>query len=171
MRVVLFRHGPAGSRDPQRWRDDSKRPLTSRGEARTKAAARGLARLLDEPPAVIATSPYDRAAQSARLVADVLGCPRIETLEALVPGAVTPRTLRTIAALDGKGPLVVVGHEPDLGRLAGTMIFGGASHLPLKKAGACAIDFEDGVVPGQGTLAWHLPPRILRRLGRGKKVS
>jgi hypothetical protein len=52
--------------------------------------------------------------------------------------------------------------------MAGTMVFGGAFHVPLKKAGACAVDFADGPTAGQGTLAWLLPPRVLRRLGERK---
>jgi phosphohistidine phosphatase len=173
MRVGLFRHGPAGKRDASRWRDDAQRPLTARGEARTRAASRGLERLIADRVSVVATSPYERAARTARLAADALGCERIETLDVLIPGAATLRALRAITALASKGVVVVVGHEPDLGKLAGTMVFGDGSHLPLKKAGACAIDFTENPASGQGTLAWLVPPRVLRRLGRrpGKRKA
>jgi phosphohistidine phosphatase len=46
------------------------------------------------------------------------------------------------------------------------MLFGGpASGLALKKAGACAIRFEDGPKPGEGLLRWWLTPSQLRALG------
>ena len=36
MRVILFRHGPAEVRDPSRWPEDTERPLTRRGEKRSR---------------------------------------------------------------------------------------------------------------------------------------
>jgi len=64
--------------------------------------------------------------------------------------------------------VVLVGHEPHLGKLAGTLLFGAPAHLPIKKAGACAIDFEARPRAGGGQLVWFLPPRALRQLA-GKK--
>ena len=59
--------------------------------------------------------------------------------------------------------VALVGHEPDLGKLAGTLVFGAPSALPLKKAGACAIQFEGAARPGAGRMVWLLTPRLLRR--------
>ena len=68
MRIVLFRHGPAGRRDDRRWPDDGLRPLTPRGKERTEQAARGLARALALTR--IVTSPLVRATQSADVTAN-----------------------------------------------------------------------------------------------------
>jgi phosphohistidine phosphatase SixA len=65
-----------------------------------------------------------------------------------------------------------VGHEPDLGTLAGALVTGASTSLPLKKAGACSIHFVGPVEPGTGRLDWLLTPRALRRLARSpKKVA
>jgi len=164
-RIILFRHGPAGAADPAQWPDDSLRPLTTRGVQRTRLAAAGLARL-SGPVRAIWTSPYLRAEATAGVLRAALdGEPRIVVVSALAPGH-TPRD--TIERLQGgrgtRGTIVIVGHEPDLGRLAGALAFGTPRGVPLKKAGACAIEFEHGIVAGRGRLQWLLPPRVLRGL-------
>ena len=166
MRVVLFRHGPAGHRDPSRWADDAKRPLTARGEERTRAASRGLERMLPGDVTAVLTSPLQRARQTAKLVAEALHCERLEELDLLAPGGTPARTLRALAGYADARVIVVVGHEPDLGRLAAAMVFGSGAALPLKKAGALSVDFDGAPTAGEGDLAWLLPPRVLRRLAR-----
>jgi phosphohistidine phosphatase len=171
MRLILFRHGPAGRRDDSRWPDDAQRPLSSRGEARTRAAARGLSRLEPEIHTVV-TSPLVRAAATARLLAEALGDADLETLDSLRPGGSWRQVIAHLANLPPGGTVVLVGHEPDLGLLAGTLVFGAPSALPLKKAGACAIVFEGAVAAGKGQLAWFLPPRFLRRrVGSKRRLS
>ena len=164
LRVVLFRHGPAGTRDAVRWANDELRPLTPRGESRTRSAASRLAKLTGGVRAIW-TSPLARAAASAELLRGAYEEPRIRTVESLRPGGSWRQTIEALQQDRGSGGiLVLVGHEPDLGELAGRMVFGAARALPLKKAGACAIDFDGPVVPGQGRLAWLLTPKMLRAL-------
>ena len=167
MNVILFRHGPAGDPDPSRWPTDVDRPLTPRGIARTRAAARGLRRITG-PVAFVLTSPYVRALGTARIVADVLGVTQVETLDALAAGARPSAVITALARLAPDQRVVLVGHEPDLGMLAGQMI-GAARPLPLKKAGACEIEFDGTARAGTGELVWFAPPRMLRRLA-SKKV-
>ncbi|MEO6463413.1 MAG: histidine phosphatase family protein, partial [Candidatus Eisenbacteria bacterium] len=130
MLVILFRHGPAGSSDPKRWPDDSLRPLTAKGEKRTRLAAEGLARLLrNVPPKRLAvwTSPLVRADQTARLAAAALGGGKsVEpvVVSALAPGGSMRGLLERLseaasAAKNDDVAVVLVGHEPDLGQLAG----------------------------------------------------
>lgn len=170
MRLILFRHGPAGRRDDSRWPNDAMRPLSPRGESRTLAAALGLARWEPEIHTVL-TSPFVRASATARLLADALGDAELRTLEALRPGGSWRQVMTYLANLPPGGTVALVGHEPDLGKLAGTLVFGAPSALPLKKAGGCAIVFEGAVTAGQGELAWFLPPRFLRRMaGRRRRI-
>ena len=171
MRVVLFRHGIAGSRDPKRWPDDGLRPLTSRGRERTAHAARGLARILDLSR--ILSSPLVRASQTAEIVKDAfdMTC-GIETLIALRPGGPAAEVVARLRLLRPTETIALVGHEPDLGKLAGVLLFGSATHpLPMKKAGACIIDFVGKPEPGRGKLLAFLPPRLLRRRSRKKASS
>jgi phosphohistidine phosphatase len=170
MQVILFRHGPAGRRDATRWPEDAKRPLSPRGEQRTRAAARGIGRLAGEVTH-LATSPLVRAVQSAAALHDEIGAPEPRALEALAPGGGYRRTLEWLRGLPSEAVVVLVGHEPDLGKLAGVLLFGAPAALPIKKAGACAVEFVSEVAPGAGRLKWFLPPRALRRFAsRGSKV-
>jgi phosphohistidine phosphatase len=165
MHVVLFRHGPAGHADAERWPDDSLRPLTSRGIERTRAAARGIA-LLEPRLTVVFSSPFLRALATAQLLADTLGNPRFETLDALGVGGPSRPVLAALEKLQSDLVVALVGHEPDLGLLAARLI-GATNPLPLKKAGACCIEFDSGPSIGHGTMKWFAPPRMLRRVGRG----
>ena len=167
MHLIMFRHGPAGDQDPARWPSDVDRPLTPQGVERTRLAARGLARLVDDV-AFILTSPYQRAKETSVIVSESLGNTTVETLDALASGASPRGVLAAIEKFTSDHTVILVGHEPDLGLLAGALI-GSARSLPLKKAGACAILFEGPARPGAGHLLWHVPPRILRKLA-GKDV-
>jgi phosphohistidine phosphatase len=169
MRVIIFRHGPAGERDADQWPDDGLRPLSPRGEERTQAAARGLARI--EPDLRhIATSPLTRAAQTAHVLAQIYDA-KVETLDALRPMGSYRKVIEYLASRPSEDILALVGHEPDLGRLAGVLVFGAPVAVPLKKAGACAIEFDAPPKSGGGRLCWVMAPRFLRRLaGRKDRV-
>ena len=169
MRVVLFRHGPAGQRDVERWPDDRLRPLSDRGEIRTHAAASGLARLVGGAARVY-TSPLKRCAQTAQILVEALASSEApELLDALAPSGSSRDALRFLQDFHTDETVILVGHEPDLGKLAGVMVFGAPAPIALKKAGACAVSFDGAPRPGQGSLLWFVPPRTLRALGRKKR--
>ena len=64
--------------------------------------------------------------------------------------------------------MLLVGHEPDLSRLAAALLLDDHGDLTMefKKGGLCRIDFPGAPRAGAGRLVLHLSPRILRRLGR-----
>ena len=169
MRILLVRHGPAGRADAKRWPDDRERPLSPIGRKRTRKAARGIAHLeprIDQ----IWTSPLVRARETAeRLAAAYASPPKIVVVEALAPGTDVLRELASESRRSPGAVLALVGHEPDLGVLAGRLVGRETGALPLKKAGACRIDIAGTVRGGAGTLEWFLPPRVLRQVGSKKK--
>ena len=168
MRIILFRHGIAEARDAARWPDDAERPLTARGERRARRAALGLTRI-ERGIARVATSPFKRAERTARILGRVLGI-EPQAIDALAPGGSARKVVEALNGPPGGDSIVLVGHEPDLGALAGLLLFGNLeAALPLKKAGACAIEFEPPVRPGGGTLMWAAPPHVLFRIS-SKKV-
>jgi phosphohistidine phosphatase SixA len=181
MQIILFRHGPAGRADSARWPDDRARPLTPRGEAKTRRAARGLATLLagsgGKRRIRVWTSPLVRAERTARLLVEALSgaagkAP--EVVPTLAPGGAEKALLERLAELAleaGTGDVVVVlvGHEPQLGRLAGEWSLEALGPLPLKKAGACALAFGGRPKRRGGEIEWFVPPRLLRRLAGGWK--
>ena len=171
MRVVLLRHGPAGKRDPERWADDDARPLTPRGIARTQLACRGLIRL-ERDLSRILTSPLTRAAETAQILAETSeDRAKPETFDALAPGHSFRTVLDRLSKLPPDETVALVGHEPDLGKLAGVLLIGAPAALPLKKAGACVISFEGQVAAGSGHLEWFLTPGVLRRHVRHSKKA
>jgi phosphohistidine phosphatase len=171
LRVVLFRHGPAGKRDAARWPDDELRPLTPKGEARTRAAAAGLKHLTGGVRAIW-TSPLARSVATAALLRETYRDTRVATVEPLRPGGSWREVIERLQQLRGAGgTLVLVGHEPDLGKLAGSLVFGAPRALPLRKAGACAIRFDGPVEPGKGQIEWWLTPKLLRAQARGKEKA
>jgi phosphohistidine phosphatase len=109
MRLLLVRHADALPGEP-----DATRTLSPAG----RDAARQLGeRLADEGvrPAAILTSPLLRARETAEALAAALGC-EAESSEALAPGA-TAEAVRSAVA--GRGEtVIVVGHQPDCGRVA-----------------------------------------------------
>jgi phosphohistidine phosphatase len=149
-----------------RWPDDRKRPLTDKGLARTRRSSHGLARL--EPGiALVLSSPLERCVQTAACLGEALepGTP-VRFTEALSPGGSWRDVLVELESVHETVDAVLVGHEPDLGKLAGVLLFGAPAALPLGKAGACSIEFETRCAPGRGRLRWFLPPRALRRFAR-----
>lgn len=170
MRVILFRHAAAEARDPERWPDDDERPLTERGVARARRAARGLV-YLERGITRVLTSPAVRAMATAEVLSGVLGSEASpEALGSLAPGGSWRVTLKGLSNESPESIIVLVGHEPDLGRLAGVWLFGAPAALPLKKAGACSIEMARPT-PGAGRLRWWMPPRALRALARRRRAS
>lgn len=162
MRVILIRHGPAAARDARRWPDDARRPLTARGAERTERALRGLKH--EYVPTRICSSPLVRCTETAAIAQRVFTAARApETLAALAPSGSYTRIVEFLAQCKPSESVALVGHEPDLGKLAGVLVFGApATTLPLKKAGVCVIDFAGKVEAGKGHLLAFLPPRVLR---------
>jgi phosphohistidine phosphatase len=145
--------------------------LTSRGQVKTREAAKGL-RSLDLGIDVLLTSPLRRAAQTAKALEEFLnGDVKAEILDALEPDRPVRDVISALSKVESQGTVVLVGHEPQLGSLTASLVIGSPrSNLSLDKAGACLIGFEDSVQSGSGELVWLMPRRLLRRLGkRGKK--
>ena len=111
------------------------------------------------------SSPLVRAKETADLLAAAyVPMLQVEIMEELAPGRSQEEILARIVE-QGNGTVVLVGHEPGLGHLAGVLVTGAQMTLPLKKAGACGIELEGTVASGQGELMWFATPRLLRALG------
>ena len=149
-----MRHGPAGHADPSTWSDNADRPLSD--VAKKRAAAAGLVRLVPDVDAVLASS-FVRAWQTAEVLHEQ-GWPEPERLRELEAG-VPPIAVVDALHRRAEQSLALVGHEPQLSRLASLLCTGDehALTLELKKSGAVAIDGR--------TLLWAAPPRALRLLG------
>jgi phosphohistidine phosphatase len=158
MDVWLMRHAAAETRTVSGR--DQDRELTAEGLERAQAVARGLARL--EPGILrVVTSPYRRAVQTARPVAEALRLSdRLSESRALEPERDPQEILLELQAADCESTLLV-GHEPHLGVLLGRLVTGvGGAEIPLKKAAVARVEWEKGV----GALRALLPARVLERI-------
>jgi phosphohistidine phosphatase len=162
MELLLIRHAIAHERNAVRWPDDGARPLSKPGEKRARRAAAGL-RQLCAPPALLFASPLVRAAQTAALLHEVAGWPQPQTSELLQPGVSADELLEFLRP-QRAARIALVGHEPDLSRLLGACLSGQPSGraFELRKMGMALVRFSGAARAGRGTLAWLLPPRVLR---------
>jgi phosphohistidine phosphatase len=124
MDLILWRHAEAEDGLP-----DLERRLTPRGQ---KHAARIAQWLLQRLPAkfVVLASPAQRAQDTAQ----ALGAP-FRTVTALAPGAAVRDILGAADWPGRKNAVVVVGHQPDLGRVAALLVSGTEASWSVKKGG------------------------------------
>jgi phosphohistidine phosphatase len=170
MNLFFLRHGKAEARS-LKWRPDSKRPLTKDGEKRTAEVARG-AEALGLSFDLILTSPYARALRTAEILAEVYGEKKLFETKNLASEA-QPRNIideinENFSSIE---QIVLVGHEPFMTRLIGTLIASENSSvaIDLKKAGLCKLSIEKLSYGKCACLNWLLTPRQLARLGGALK--
>lgn len=166
VRVVVVRHGPAELKDPARWPDDRRRPLTSEGERGTRQAARGLARIAG-PVDRVGSSRAVRAWRTAEIVRSALGTKRpVERWPELELGHLVPALFDRLNRSARSGETVVlVGHEPTLAEFVGLALVGdGLALVRFAKAGAAALEFPAAVRPAGARLLWLLNRKQLAGL-------
>jgi phosphohistidine phosphatase len=121
VRIYLVRHAQAASGQP-----DELRPLTPDGRAAARELGNRLAAEGLRPDAVL-SSPLLRAHETAAELARALGA-EPETDERLSPGT-DAAALRAVVA--GRGEtIVVVGHQPDCGRISAAISGGPEPAFP-----------------------------------------
>ena len=174
MDLYILRHGLAGSREE--WTGpDAERPLTSKGKSRSRSAARGLARL-GVAPDVILTSAHLRAAETARLTAAELHAP-VEEVQALEPGKLEKGYRLLLEQYSDGASIMLVGHEPDLSALIGSLIAGTTPARVELKKGACAcLSFDASSLKSKAaadapaaTLLWLMTARALSDIARSNR--
>jgi phosphohistidine phosphatase len=146
--IYLLRHAEAVPHKDPRYRTDADRPLTESGAARMRGAAEGMKRLGLKFDWIL-TSPFVRAMETARIVAEVLDEPdRLRVEESLASGARWDRVKKAITAGDARRAesILLAGHEPDLSRMAADLIQAGRASLVMKK-GSLACVAVDGIPP------------------------
>lgn len=162
MLLHVLRHAEAEALSPSGL--DADRALTEAGARRMKAVAKAIARMEPAFEAVL-VSPLLRAKQTAEPV--VAACKyRGEVLvtEALLPGADPSVLLEELEEGQWKSVLVV-GHEPNLGRLFGRLVSGRRDvEVPLKKASLSVFEIHPHLGADRAELKGYVPPRLLEQL-------
>ena len=165
MRIYLIRHSNAVEQGVAEYQDDSRRPLTEKGRDKMTEIASAL-RKLGVNPDLIVSSPYLRARETAEILAKVLKYKK-ELLfnDSLVPAGTPEQIIGEINEKYTVGELMLVGHEPCLGILIGTLAAGAPNLvIDLKKGGVCCISSDDLHADRKAVLEWLLSPKIVTAL-------
>ncbi|HUY14866.1 MAG TPA: phosphohistidine phosphatase SixA [Terriglobia bacterium] len=164
--LYLMRHGDAAAAEGPGFESDAKRPLTAEGKIKMKEICRGLKRMGVEFDWVV-TSPLVRAAETGVVVAGAIDDqPPLDRCEALAPDGSPEELTAFLTTHAERKNVILVGHEPDLSRLACTLMgAGNRANVAFKKGGCCLIRFDGSPTKGLGLLVWWLTPRLLRKLG------
>ena len=165
MRLYIVRHAIANPHGTPGVKDDD-RALTNEGIEKMRESAAGL-RDLDYVPEAILSSPLRRARQTAELLLEAFGKGiELKIIPALAPSGSRQELYREIALYDKKlKSLMLVGHQPSLGEVAGEIVWGSPDcYVELKKGGTCAIDLESVRGIPKGNLVSLLTPSILRKI-------
>lgn len=156
MQLYVIRHAIAEVAEPTG--DDASRDLTGAGIKKMRRVVKGL-RALDISFERVLTSPWLRAAHTARLLAPV--CDTLPIVTDLL--CQSPRAELLAMVAEDPVDTALVGHEPWLGELVAWLAFGDTRHgeaLSFKKGGM--VWLEGSAVPGGMTLRAFLPPKFAR---------
>ena len=165
MKLYLIRHSNAVELGEADYADDSQRPLTEKGCEKMESIAAALNRTGVQPDLIV-SSPYVRARQTAEILAQGLQYNReIELNEALIPMGEAEALIGEINEKYAVQELVLVGHEPSLSVLIGTLTSGNPDMaITLKKGSVCCLEADDLRVERKASLEWLLTPKILSAL-------
>jgi phosphohistidine phosphatase len=162
MNLFFLRHGIAAERNPKNFPDDSRRPLTVKGEYQIRLvcdAIQGIEVTFDH----ISSSPILRARQTAEIVASELNVRHLLCFDdELKPGGEFRAIVRSINLIRPVPEnLLLVGHEPNLGQLISRLISGHDNPvLDLKKGGFAKLQIKERLRPTAcATLKWLITPK------------
>ncbi len=151
MQIFLMRHGDAEARAAS----DELRPLTPRGERDVSAMVDRCRRQLAAVDCIW-TSPYLRAKQTARQVADTLRKP-VEDRSDLVPAANPDQLLSQLNRVTAT--LLLVSHQPLIGTLLERLVYLAPGRYPMGTASLACIEGEI-LAPACGELRWLRQPEL-----------
>ena len=132
MKLIIMRHGEAGYHSLDRQRE-----LTEHGR---QAVAEVAAEIAESPwrPAVIWSSPFVRARQTAAIVSEILNCPVLEK-DFITPDDDPGQCLDAVLE-ETESTVMIVSHMPLAGSLATLFVDGHRKGIPLMTAHAVVLD-------------------------------
>ncbi|MEK9951100.1 MAG: histidine phosphatase family protein [Curvibacter sp.] len=153
MDLLLWRHAEAHEAQP--GQDDLSRALTPRGEKQAARMAAWLDRQLPEGTRIL-SSPARRTEQTAQALGR-----RYKLREELGPHATVEQLLQLVRWPEGKGVILLVGHQPVLGQTIARLLSIHGSECSVKKGAVWWLRhrLRDGV--SQTTLVSVQSPDVL----------
>ena len=167
MNLYIVRHAIAVQRGTPGYEDDSQRPLTDTGRKKMKKITKGLERLGVKPD-VILTSPYVRARDTAKILADRFDMTdKIFFTENLIPPGNFESLVFEIHEKYDLANVALVGHEPMLSSLISWLTTGGTdARVTLKKGGVAYLTSDSLFQDGRAILEWLLTPALMIELSK-----
>jgi phosphohistidine phosphatase len=153
MDLILWRHAEAI--DLELVGDDMARYLTPRGEKQAARMAEWLDRQLPAG-AKLFVSPAVRAEQTAHALGR-----KFKTSPALAPLASADQLLQLVQWPQGKGCVLVVGHQPVLGQVIAQLVGLQASECVLKKGALWWLRFREREQGSQTVVVTVQSPELL----------
>jgi len=166
MNLYILRHAIAVESGWKPGASDAERPLSPEGKKKMRKIALGM-KTLELAFDLILSSRYVRAEETARIVVEELdaACGVAFTPHLEVGG--DPAALMEEVAARGKEAesILLVGHEPQLGRLISYLLAGNSGlSITMKKGGLCKLDLARLRYARTASLEWLLTPSQLARL-------
>jgi phosphohistidine phosphatase len=156
--ILLLRHGIAADARP--GQPDADRALTGEGKQKLRALLRRL-RKAGVRPALILSSPYLRARQTAEIAREILAPDAIIVpARALTPGASPQEAWDEIRLYSNQPSVLCASHEPLCSQLAAFLLGAPEINVDFKKGALMRIDVENSSPRPRGTLRWLVSPRL-----------
>jgi phosphohistidine phosphatase len=153
MDLILWRHAEAEEGDGSL--PDHKRRLTPRGEKQAKRMAVWLNKQLPKKARIL-VSPTERTQQTAHALE--LG---YEIEDRISVGTTTLEHIEAAGWPDKEGTVLLIGHQPTLGRLAALLLAGEEAEWAVKKGGVWWISYRVRDGESQTVLRAVLHPDFL----------
>ena len=152
--VYLLRHGIAEDVGPSGR--DADRALTAEGRKKLRQVLQK-AKKAGLKPDLVLSSPYKRAAATAELAVEILGCPYgVMETSVLTPGSRPEQVWAEIRAHRQARRIVLAGHEPLFSHLAAYLLDSPGLNVDFKKGAMMRIDFESAGPAPRGVLKWFI---------------
>ncbi len=157
MLLYLLRHAEAETSAPT----DRQRRLTPKGQAQAARVGKfccreGLA------PSLILTSPAIRARQTAEAVAECLPDAQLHEVPWAACGMHPAGAIEELAACVKISPVMLVGHQPDLGCLAAALLgLPRPQAFRFRKSLLAGIETGAGIRAGSGELQFFIPVKLM----------
>jgi len=155
MTLYLLRHAEAEVLAAS----DYARRLTPKGEDQAERTGK-FCRKHGIVPEVILTSPVTRALQTAKIVQKCLSNAELIEVSWAACGMDPDTAREELRAYAKLNALMLVGHQPDLGHLAATLLgCNNVGSLHVRKSLLCAIDVSPDL--RHGTLEFFIPAKLM----------
>lgn len=161
MKITLLRHGE--SIDRNNWNGtDYDRCLTENGREEIKNIGKRISELgwnFD----LILTSPYVRALETAKIIAEEIGLSSaVKISEDLACGSDYRTVLKELKSYNSNSKVLIVGHEPNLSSFISFLLSGSSDlNIEMKKAGICRLEIEFIKSDVNAKLIALIPPKIM----------